>query len=104
MMMYYTKKYALKEKEINVKNTIEDYWDRYPESKIQTRCFYLEEDLMDEVTVPINVREPKKYYVDMLSKAWSIGDYIIIFASRKSQEELQDIHTWLNKHGIKEKL
>ena len=90
MLMYYTKHYSLKEKELSMKEAIEEYWKVYPEMKIQNIC------------VDVNEIENKlEYWKKKLSTAWEDGDSIFIIASRKSQGELLDIRYWLSEQGIK---
>lgn len=103
MLMYYTKEHSLKEKEISTKKAIEEFWEEYPGRKILNICVDLEKDLMVERTntVPIKDRIPNKQVVEQLDASWKDGDYIVIHTSRKSKEELREIHMWLLKHQIK---
>jgi 7-cyano-7-deazaguanine synthase in queuosine biosynthesis len=103
MLMYYKKDYALKEKEISMKKAIEEFWEIYPDERIQNICVDLEKDLVVEKSdiLPIIHRTPNKFLVGRLDKAWIDGDYILLYVSRKSDEELSEIREWLSKHNIK---
>jgi hypothetical protein len=90
MLMYYTKHYPLKEKEASMKIAIEEYWEAYPEMKIQNIC-------VDIDTIIFDI----EYWAKKLSAHWEAGDFIMIVTSRKTKEELFNIHFWLDENNIK---
>jgi len=102
MMMYYTKHYPLKEKELSMKKAIEEFWEAYPEKKIKTLCIDIN-DLMNEKSddTPIFLKTPNKALAKQLHTAWTDGDFILIYTSRKTEEELYDINLWFTEHNIK---